>query len=69
MTSNKEIVQRKILVLCKNQYRKASEISKLLGMTFNNVRAHYIYPMVKKGLLKRKFPLGARRNQEYITAK
>jgi predicted ArsR family transcriptional regulator len=49
---NKDLTREKILQFCSTS-RKAKEIGEFLGINQNTIRAHYLYPMVKNGMLKR----------------
>jgi len=49
---DKEILIEEILNFCSSP-KKAKQIAEHFGMNQNTIRAHFIYPMVKAGTLKR----------------
>lgn len=53
MTTKKETLQNLVIKLCKENPRSAGELAKILDMNFHTVRTGYIYPLVKKKVLKR----------------
>lgn len=70
MTSQVEATRAKILKLCAKDYRGTRELAELLGMSYNTVRAKYVYKMAEEGLLVSKFPRGHQQpNQAYKAAK
>lgn len=62
------IVREKILNLCRKEFMSSSYIADYIGMSLNTIRAHYLYPMARDGLLERKLPEGAKRGQAYKAA-
>lgn len=61
-------VRESILSLCRDDFRQVGELATLLGKSVHTVRAHYVYPMVRAGLLTPKLPQGSRTKQAYRTA-
>ena len=49
---DKKALEEKILQLCLDA-KSAKELSLLLNINLNTLRSKYIYPMYKKGLIKR----------------
>lgn len=46
-------IEDKIKQFCMNESKKLNEIQLYTGLNIHTLRAHYLYKMVKKGLLKR----------------
>jgi len=63
--SPQEKLRKKILALCKNDFLSLREITAAVGRSEHTVRAGYIYPMVKEGLLIQKMPPGTKTWQKY----
>lgn len=53
MRSQREIVEMKIIKACAKEFRSLGDIAAILAMNKHTLRAHYIYPLVKKGQLVR----------------
>jgi len=51
--NSREEGQEKIVALCKRKAISVEELSELLGLSPNTVRAWYVYPLVKAGRLMR----------------
>jgi len=49
---DKKALEEKILQLCEES-KSAKELSVLLDINLNTLRSKYVYPMYKKGLIKR----------------
>lgn len=58
-----------ILKICKGQYRSLRDICQILAANNNTIRAGYLYPMVREGLLVQECPPGTKSTQRYKTAK
>jgi len=51
--SQREIVERKIMNACAEEFRSLGYLSEILAMNKHTLRAHYLYPMVRSGQLVR----------------
>lgn len=67
--SPQESLREKILVICKKDYLSLGEISHLLEKNKHTIRAGYIYPMVKEGLLDQEHPAGTKSTQRYKSSR
>lgn len=63
--SAQESLRERILQICKGQYVSLGEICLILDMNKNTIRAGYIYPMVKEGMLRQEHPPGTKNRQRY----
>lgn len=54
MFERRQIVEKKIIEACAEDYLSLGDLAKLLSMNKHTLRAHYIYPLVKAGQLIRK---------------
>jgi predicted ArsR family transcriptional regulator len=63
--SPKELLRNRILEICSDGYLSLREISNILGSNKHTMRAGYIYPMVKEGLLDQEYPAGTKSKQRY----
>ncbi len=61
-------MRRAILDLCNGRYRSAKDLAEHLGRSVAYLSKTHIYPMVKQGLLKPKYPGASRPGQAYIAA-
>ena len=59
--SQRQIVEKKIQKACAKEFRSLGELAELLTMNKHTLRAYYLYPMVKSGLLIRE-PLPPAKN-------
>lgn len=62
------VTREKVLRLCRGRYLSSAQLAELLGKSVNTIRAHYVYPLVREGLLEPKYPGGRKSNQAYRTA-
>ena len=60
VTSNKQLIDAKILSFCKNDFKQLKEIAEHLDMNKHTLRAHYLYRLRKEGKLV--VPKSAERN-------
>jgi hypothetical protein len=67
--SAQELLREKILQICREKYVSLGEICLILDMNKNTIRAGYIYPMVKEGMLRREHPPGTKNRQRYKASK
>lgn len=66
--ARKELVREAILRLCARRYLSLRNLSRLLGRTGEGLRDSYVHPMVKEGVLERRYPEAlSRRDQAYRT--
>ncbi len=63
-----ETLRGKILEVCKGQFCSLGEICELLQANKHTVRAGYLYPMVREGLLIQEYPPGTKSTQRYKAA-
>ena len=63
-----EVTRKLILVLCKDRYMTAKELAQHVGKNDRYLSNNFIYPLVREGLLRPRFPGSKRRDQAYITA-
>ena len=69
LRSSTEETRLTILKLCRRDYLSPREIALRLGKPVNTVRAHYIYPMVRDGLLVSKDPTQITHKRGYKSAR
>jgi len=58
--SQRDVIERLLIKYCRSKPYSLSELSVLLDMNKNTLRAHYIYPLVRSGVLKKTLELPAR---------
>lgn len=63
-----ELTTTRILELCQGRYLTAKELADHLGKNDRYISNNFIYPLVKKGRLRPKFPGSKRKDQSYTTA-
>ncbi len=61
-------IRKKILKLCSRDFHTTTELAESLGKSVNTIRAHYVYQMVREGLLVTMLPTGSRNGQKYKAA-
>ncbi len=61
-------VEVRILKACQKDFRSLGELAAALRMNKHTLRAHYVYPMVKRGVLVRSVPPPAKSTVRYKTA-
>ncbi|SAK41748.1 transcriptional regulator [Caballeronia hypogeia] len=64
-----ESLRERILEICREKYVSLGEICLVLDMNKNTIRAGYIYPMVKEGMLMQEQPPGTKNSQRYKARK
>lgn len=67
--SSQENIKEQILGLCTERFLSLGDIAEVLQISKHTIRAGYLYPMVKLGLLVQKHPAGTKSAQRYMTAK
>jgi hypothetical protein len=68
MLSQREIVEKKIIKACANEFLSLGDLAAILAMNKHTLRAHYIYPLVKNGQIVREPPPPAKRTVKYKRA-
>ena len=68
MSRARKATEEKILQIARADFVSPSEIASRFNLSYNTVRANYLYPMANAGLLIREKPRGARMNQRYKAA-
>lgn len=63
-----EATKAQILELCKGQYLTAKELAQRVGKNDRYLSNNFIYPLVRAGLLRPRFPGSRRKDQAYTTA-
>lgn len=63
-----ELTTTRILELCQGRYLTAKELADHLGKNDRYISNNFIYPLVKEGRLRPKFPGSKRKDQSYTTA-
>ena len=53
MQSHRQLIEKKIRKACAKEPRSLGQLAEILTMNKNTLRAYYLYPMVKSGLLTR----------------
>lgn len=67
--SPQDLLREKILTICNDNFLSLGEISHLLEKNKHTIRAGYIYPMVKEGLLDQEYPAGTKSIQRYKSSR
>jgi len=67
--SPQDVLREQILAICRKKYLSLGEIAHLLEKNKHTIRAGYIYPMVKEGLLEQEHPAGTKSTQRYKSSK
>lgn len=65
--ASQEYIIKRIIELCAEKFLSLGEIAEVLKKSKHTVRAGYLYPMVKSGLLIQKHPAGTKSAQRYMT--
>lgn len=63
-----ELTKARILELCRGTYMTPKELAAHLGKNDRYISNNFIYPLVKEGRLRPKFPGSKRKDQAYTTA-
>jgi hypothetical protein len=58
---------QKIIKLCKTEPQGLTELSEILKINKNTLRAKYLYPMVKANLIKKTQQLPIRKSNRYVS--
>lgn len=66
-SSKKMPTVQKIIKLCKIEPRGLSDLSEILKINKNTLRAKYLYPMVKANLIKKTQELPIRKSNRYVS--
>jgi predicted ArsR family transcriptional regulator len=61
--------RKKIIKICSKKEHSLGEIAEILSMNKNTLRAHYLYPLVKEGILTKSHELPNRSNVKYFLSR
>jgi predicted ArsR family transcriptional regulator len=61
--------RKKILKICSKNEHSLGEIAEILSMNKNTLRAHYLYPLVREGILTKTHELPNKSNVKYFLSR
>lgn len=64
----RSLLENKIARACDKEFRSLGELAEMLKMNKHTLRAHYIYPMVRNGVLVRSAAPPAKSTVKYKKA-